>query len=94
MAGALRDEPAVAVLGPVELNQFMVRFGADAPPSEGDRLTLATIARVQEDGVAFMGPAQWRGAWVMRVSVSSMETTEADGDESVASVLKAWRTVR
>jgi len=94
MAGALRAEPGLKVIGPLELNQFMVRFGADVPAVEGDRLTLATIARVQEEGVAFMGPAQWRGAWVMRVSVSSMETTEADGDESVASVLRVWRAVR
>jgi hypothetical protein len=67
-----------------------VRFGA-VEPTEADRLTLATLARVQADGVAFMGPAQWRGAWVMRVSVSSMATTERDADLSVDSVLAAWR---
>ncbi len=94
MADMLRAEPGLAVIGPVELNQFMVRFGADRPGAEGDRLTLAAIARVQEEGVAFMGPAQWRGAWVMRVSVSSTETTPHDGDESVASVLRAWRAVQ
>ena len=91
MAERLAAQPGVAVVGPVELNQFMARFGAG---EAADRLTLDTIARVQEDGVAFMGPAQWRGAWVMRVSVSSMATTEADADESVVSVLKAWRAVR
>jgi glutamate/tyrosine decarboxylase-like PLP-dependent enzyme len=94
IADALRDEPGVKVIGPLELNQFMVRFGADRSPEEGDRLTLATIAGVQEEGVAFMGSAQWRGAWVMRVSVSSMETSRADADASVASVLRAWRAVR
>ena len=94
MAATLRAEPGIEVIGPLELNQFMVRFGADASAGEGDRLTLAAIARVQEEGVAFMGSAHWRGAWVMRVSVSSMETTAADGDESVASVLRAWRAVR
>jgi glutamate/tyrosine decarboxylase-like PLP-dependent enzyme len=94
MAEALRGEQGVEVIGPVELNQFMVRFGAHASAAEADKLTLAAITRVQEEGVAFMGPAQWRGAWVMRVSVSSMETTQADGDESVAAVLKAWRAVK
>jgi glutamate/tyrosine decarboxylase-like PLP-dependent enzyme len=94
MADTLRGEPGLAVIGPVELNQLMVRFGADAPAAEGDRLTLAAIARVQKEGVAFMGPAQWRGVWVMRVSVSSMETTQADGDVSVTSVLRAWRAVQ
>jgi hypothetical protein len=81
------------VVAPVELNQVMLRFGVDRP-ADADRLTLATIARIQADGVAFMGPAQWRGAWVMRLSVSSMATTERDADLTVASVLAAWRAER
>ena len=91
MARALAAEPGVAIVGPVELNQAMARFGAGA---DADRLTLATIARVQDDGVCFMGPAQWRGDWVMRISVSSTGTTEADADLSVDSVLNAWRAAR
>ncbi len=88
MAGRLATEPGVTLVRPVTLNQFMVRFGAD------DRLTRETIRRVQEDGVAFMGPAEWRGEWVMRVSVSSAATTMADADASVESVLTAWRATR
>jgi glutamate/tyrosine decarboxylase-like PLP-dependent enzyme len=95
MAADLIAEPGVSLVTPVELNQFMIRFGDETSPAEtADTLTLDTIRRVQDDGVAFMGPAQWRGAWVMRVSVSSAETTLEDADKSVASVLKAWRSAR
>jgi glutamate/tyrosine decarboxylase-like PLP-dependent enzyme len=94
MAARLAAEPGVAVIGPVELNQVMARFGVDRSDAEADGLTLDTITRVQNDGVAFMGPAQWRGAWVMRISVSSMATTRVDADQSVDSVLAAWRAVR
>ncbi len=102
MAQSLAAAPGVTLVAPAELNQFMVRFGEEARSgagsgagaAEGDRLTLETIRRVQDEGVAFMGPAQWRGAWVMRVSVSSAATTEADADRSVAAVLDAWRTVQ
>lgn len=77
---------------PVELNQFMIRFGGEG--EEGDRLTLATIAQVQEDAVAFIGGALWRGRWVMRVSVSSIATTPEDGAITIAAVQAAWDKVR
>jgi hypothetical protein len=77
----------VELVCPVELNQFMVRFGgADAP-------TLATVRQVQEDAVAFIGSAQWRGHWVMRVSVTSVATTVAEADVTVDAVISAWERV-
>lgn len=77
---------------PVELNQFMIRFG-DAGEA-GDQLTLATIEQLQRDAVAFAGPALWRGKWVMRVSVCSIATTPEDGMVTVAAVQAAWDKVR
>jgi glutamate/tyrosine decarboxylase-like PLP-dependent enzyme len=94
MATALEAEPGVALVAPVELNQFMIRFGADRDDETGDALTLETVRRVQEDGVAFIGSASWRGRWVMRVSVVSAPTAEADIDLTVASVLRAWRATK
>lgn len=85
MAATLAAEPGIALIAPVELNQFMVRFG------ESDDATLATVARVQEDAVAFIGSALWRGEWVMRVSVSSDATSDADGAVTTAAVIDAWR---
>ena len=91
MAGRLGEIPGVRVVCPVELNQFMIRFGNNA---DGDRLTLETVRLVQEDAVAFIGPAQWRGNWVMRVSVTSGATTLEDADKTVEAVLRAWARAR
>ena len=87
MGEALADEPGVELVCPVELNQFIVRFG------DSDDLTLATVKQTQEDAVAFFGSAEWRGRWVMRASVTSSATVMADAEVTVAAVLKAWRKV-
>jgi glutamate/tyrosine decarboxylase-like PLP-dependent enzyme len=88
MAERLADEAGVALVAPVVLNQFMVRFGGS------DDATLATVKQVQDDGIAFIGAAQWRGNWVMRVSVTSIATTMQEADVTVDAVIHAWRKVR
>lgn len=88
MADRLTKEPGVAVLNDVVLNQVIVRFGDD------DALTLKTVERVQNDAIAYMGSGQWRGRWVMRISVTSDATTEAEGDIACEAVIAAWRAVR
>jgi glutamate/tyrosine decarboxylase-like PLP-dependent enzyme len=93
MGAQIAAEPGAALVVPVELNQFMIRFGADQDDAAGDALTRATIQRVQADAVAFIGGAEWRGRWVMRVSVTSWATTDKAADETVAAVLAAWRAV-
>jgi glutamate/tyrosine decarboxylase-like PLP-dependent enzyme len=91
MAERLAAVPGVALVCPVELNQFMVCFGdGDA----ADALTLATVKQVQEDAIAFIGSALWRGRRVMRVSVSSVATTMADADVTVDAVIDAWQRIR
>jgi len=86
--GARLAEAGANLVCPVELNQFMVRFG------DSDAETLAVVRQVQEDAIAFIGSAKWHGRWVMRVSVSSIATTMADGDVTVDAVLSAWAKVR
>lgn len=92
MGERLADAAGVELVAPVELNQFMVRFGGSG--ADGDRATLATVKRVQDDAVAFIGSALWRGSWVMRVSVSSIATTIAEADVTVDAVLDAWAKIR
>ena len=92
MARRSADEPGVALVNPVLLNQAVLRFGADASADEGDRLTLATIARVQAQGECFVGGAQWRGRWVMRLSVIGA-TQQADALRSADAIVAAWREV-
>jgi glutamate/tyrosine decarboxylase-like PLP-dependent enzyme len=88
MGERLADEPGVALVCPVELNQFMIRFGGS------DDATLACVRQVQDDQIAFFGAAQWRGAWVMRASVTSIATTMAAADVAVDAVIDAWRKIQ
>ncbi len=88
IADRVADEPGIASVLTPELNQMMFRFG------DSDAATIATVQRVQDDGVAWIGGAQWRGQWVMRVSVSSSATTEADADITGAAIVSAWRAVK
>lgn len=86
-AQKLSVEQGVEIMNDVVLNQVAVRFGDDDE-------TKAVIARIQAGGVTFVGGAQWRGHWIMRISVSGETTTEAEVDRSVEAMLDAWRAVR
>ena len=90
MAEALRPEAGIEILNDVVLNQVVVRFGGDEPTI----LTSKVIARIQSDGTCFVGGAQWKGLWIMRISVTSWATSEADADRSVAAIIGAWRAVQ
>jgi glutamate/tyrosine decarboxylase-like PLP-dependent enzyme len=94
MAARLAAEPGIAVLNRVVLNQVILRFGADATPEAGDRQTLETIREIQRDGTCFVGGAQWRGRWVMRISVIGGSTTEEDAHRSAEAICAAWHRVR
>ncbi len=82
IADGIRGTDGVAILNDVVLNQVLVRFG-------DDERTRAVIARVQDDGVAWMGGTTWHGVAAMRISVSNWSTTETDADRTVAAILDA-----
>jgi len=92
-AEQLASEPGVHVLNDVVLNQVIVRFGTPEADETADHLTRETILRIQADGTCFAGGARWRDRWVMRLSVISAPTTEADIDRSCDAICKAWRSV-
>jgi glutamate/tyrosine decarboxylase-like PLP-dependent enzyme len=94
MAARLASEPGVSVVNDVVLNQAIIRFGSDAGDVEGDRLTVATIRRIQADGTCFASGASWRDRQVMRVSVTNGETTEADGLRSAEAMITAFQIVK
>jgi glutamate/tyrosine decarboxylase-like PLP-dependent enzyme len=94
IADIVAEEPGVEVACAVVLNQAVLRFGGDVAVEVGNDLTLRTIARLQQDGGAFAGGSQWRGRWLMRISVSGYATTEADAIRSAEAIRAAWRAVR
>ena len=85
MADRLGGEPGIEILNDVVLNQVLVRCG---------HRTAAVIARVQEEGVCWLGGTTWQGRDAMRISVSSWRTTEHDIDLSAESIIRAFREVR
>jgi glutamate/tyrosine decarboxylase-like PLP-dependent enzyme len=94
MAGRLAQAPDIEVLNDVVLNQVAVRLGADLDGASSDALTERTIARIQREGVCFVGGAHWRGRQIVRVSVIGAGTTETDIDASADAILSAWRAER
>lgn len=91
MAERLGAEADVDIMNDVVLNQVAVRLGTDLSAEQADALTERTIARIQREGVCFVGGAVWRGRQIVRVSVISENTTDADIDRSAEAILSAWR---
>jgi glutamate/tyrosine decarboxylase-like PLP-dependent enzyme len=91
-ADRLRREPGIEILNDVVLNQVLVRI---VPPSgvaaDADAATRAALARVQDQGVCWLGGTRWHDMDAMRISVSNWSTTEADVDRSAESIIGAAR---
>ncbi len=94
IAERLDAAPDVAVLNDVVLNQVAVCLGPDMDVAKADDLTSRTITRIQREGVIFVGGAHWRGRQIIRISVCSMNTTEAEIALSADAILSAWRAER
>ena len=84
----LAAAPGVDVLNEVVLNQVLVRFDDD------DALTRDVIARVQDDGTAWLGGTTFHGRVAMRISVSNWATTADDGDRTVDAILRCLDAAR
>jgi glutamate/tyrosine decarboxylase-like PLP-dependent enzyme len=83
-AGQLGAVDGITIANDVVLNQVLVGFGDD---ERTDRI----VECVQCSGECWMGATTWHGRRLMRISVSSWRTTEADVDRSVAAVLAATK---
>jgi len=80
--------PGVRIVAPIELNQLMLRFG------ESDEATLATVGEIRRRGRIVIGPALWRGEWIMRVSVCNFGTGPDQLPEVEREIAAAWNDVR
>jgi glutamate/tyrosine decarboxylase-like PLP-dependent enzyme len=69
------------VLNDVVLNQVVVSFG------DSER-TTRVIAALQREGTCWCGGAVWQGRTVMRISVCSWATTDADVEKSLDAMLR------
>lgn len=83
-AGKLSNN-GFAVMNDVVFNQILIR--CDTPEK-----TAAMLKNIQASGKCWCGGATWRGEPVIRISVSSWQTTKEDIDDCVE-VFKACRTM-
>jgi threonine aldolase len=69
------------ILNDVVLNQVLVSFGAP-------EVTERVIEDLQAEGTCWCGSSRWHGSTVMRISVSSWATTDADVERSIEAMLR------
>jgi glutamate/tyrosine decarboxylase-like PLP-dependent enzyme len=72
-----------------KLNQGLIQFldlREGATDADHSRRTDEVIARILKSGEALFSGSQWKGARVMRVSVCSWQTTDADVERVVRAV--------
>jgi glutamate/tyrosine decarboxylase-like PLP-dependent enzyme len=94
LAQKLAREPGVVIANDVVLNQIVVRFEDERWPGQGDELTTRTIAAIQRDGRIFAGGATWRGAQVMRLSVTNFQTDAAEVALAAEAIIDAYRSAK
>jgi len=87
IADELARIPGVEVLNDVVYTQVCASFG-------DDETTRAVVARLFEDGTAWMTGSRWHDRAVLRVSVSNWSTTDEDVDVSLEAVRRAVAAVR
>lgn len=75
------------IVNGVDFNQVLVRW---LPPdgTDADTWNDEVVARIQRDGTAFFSGTTWRGARMMRISVSDHATDVDDVDRAVAALLR------
>ena len=86
-ADGLAAMEGVTVLHDVVYTQVCVSFGPDDVTREAARRLLA-------EGTAWMTPSTWHGRAVLRISISSWRTTEADVDRTLEAIRKVLAEVR
>jgi glutamate/tyrosine decarboxylase-like PLP-dependent enzyme len=93
-ADRLREEPAIAILNEVVLNQVLLRVVPVNGNVQGDAdaATRHALRLVQDERVCWLGGTRWHGMDAMRVSVSNWSTTDADVDRSADAIVRAVRT--
>ena len=93
LAARLASEPGVQVMNTVHLNQVIVGFGTGSAEICNE-LTRATVEQITRDNICLAGGADWRGRFVLRLSLIAASLTESDIDRLAAAISSAWRDVR
>lgn len=92
---SLSQVPGISVLNDVELNQLALVFGDTQDGQQiRDGYTRQVIDKLQAENLAFTSGAQWRGHWIMRVSIISQATDLHHIQELAEAIKRAWKSVQ
>ena len=90
----VKKSTGISILNEVVLNQLAISFGdKDASDVECDQYTQAVIEEIQQENIAFLSGACWKGRWIMRVSVIAESTDLADVERLAELIVAAWSKV-
>jgi glutamate/tyrosine decarboxylase-like PLP-dependent enzyme len=87
LAGKLASETGIEILNDVTLNQLILGFGTDEQ-------CRTMIERMTDENRYLLGGADWRGRWVMRVSIISYFTEAEEIDGLAEALIRNWRLCR
>lgn len=90
IAERLAAEPGIHVLNEVAANQVALVCGES---DDADRLTKAVLDAVQARGRVYPTHGEWRGRFIIRVSVISYATQQAHADLVADEIIAAWRAL-
>ncbi len=84
LATKLANEPGIEILNDVSLNQLILGFG--------DNEQCRTMIQIMSsENNYLLGGAEWRGRWVMRVSIISYFTEAEEIDGLAEALIRNWR---
>jgi glutamate/tyrosine decarboxylase-like PLP-dependent enzyme len=88
---AIRKEPRLELVAPVELSAVCFRFAEESgqPEEELNRLNRAILQRVIERGRVYLSNAILRGKFCLRACIVNHRTKDSDVDSVISEVLAA-----
>jgi glutamate/tyrosine decarboxylase-like PLP-dependent enzyme len=95
LAEAIKEQPQLQLLAPVELSAVCFRNKGIAalPEEELNRFNQALLKRVVERGRVYLSNASLRGKFCLRACIVNHRTKDADVDSIIPEVLAAAREI-
>lgn len=94
LAAAVSKEPGIEVVNDVVLNQVILAFGDAEDGTIVDGNTKAVIDRLRSSDHFLALGAEWKGRWVLRISVISPATEPGTIDQLAQDLIGTWRVVK
>lgn len=93
LAAAVAKKPGIKVVNDVVLNQVILSFGDAADGTATDHNTRAVIEQIRRSDQFLALGAEWKGRWVLRVSIISPATEAETIDQFTNDIMNAWKSI-